>query len=476
MYKIILTILISILMLPKAFSQTKPTIAVEAFKMQPISVTTQNYLQAKWSGDLTTIGNTFAASFTEKLRKAGYTVVTRRSIDSLLDENRLAQQGIVDDEGTTKLRTADFRIVGTIQQFEESEKSNGVLGIVGGIAGRKVTQMQGDVLISVELIARDGTILATATGKSSKTGRINDTSGLATKIDGKFFAILNNSNKGAFSEAITNASNHSIELAVKDLSTQLRNINLNTYKTTKTETSPINNVDLTGIRFVVSFPDSPVAEEVFVDYLSSAKARIILGASFDRNLFHNNNALESYCLNLRKNSGNAKYFVFGIIDSDRVNNQTNRISMSIKIIDMTNFQLVHSESAQGSSIDISNKAGMDRVVKETTNKLLNSSMNKLIAYNQNSIEKSNSVYSLELTGFQSLSSANRFIKILIKNDNVESCEVVDFSNKTLFAEIKFKNKANYTETLEKDNDLLEMFLVSVKSVTNNKIIGDVIIR
>ena len=213
-------------MLPKAFSQTKPTIAVEAFKMQPISVTTQNYLQAKWSGDLTTIGNTFAASFTEKLRKAGYTVVTRRSIDSLLDENRLAQQGIVDDEGTTKLRTADFRIVGTIQQFEESEKSNGVLGIVGGIAGRKVTQMQGDVLISVELIARDGTILATATGKSSKTGRINDTSGLATKIDGKFFAILNNSNKGAFSEAITNASNHSVELAVKDLSTQLRNINL----------------------------------------------------------------------------------------------------------------------------------------------------------------------------------------------------------------------------------------------------------
>jgi predicted membrane-bound mannosyltransferase len=150
--------------------------------------------------------------------------------------------------------------------------------------------------------------------------------------------------------------------------------------------------------------------------------------------------------------------------------------MSIKIIDLTNFQLVHTESAQGSSIDISNKAGMDRVVKETTNKLLNSSMNKLITYNQNVTEKTNSVYSLELTGFQSLSSANRFIKILTKNDNVESCEVVDFSNKTLFAEIKFKNKANYTETLEKDNDLLEMFLVSVKSVTNNKIVGDVIIR
>lgn len=463
-------------MLPKAFSQVKPTIAVEAFRVQPIKTSTQAYIQAKWSGDLATIGNSFAASFTEKLRKAGYTVVTRRNIDSLLEENRLAQQGIVDDEGTTKLRTADFRIVGTIQQFEETEQSNGFVGIVGGIAGRNVTQMRGDVLISVELIARDGTILATATGKSSKTGRINDTSGFGTKIDGKFFAIIGNSNKGAYSEAITNASNNSVELAVKDLATQLKKIDLNSYKTTKTETAPINNVDLTGIRFVVSFPDSPVAEEVFVDYLSSAKARIILGAAFDRNLFHNSNALESYCLNLRKNSGNAKYFVFGIIDSDRVNNQTNRLSMSIKIIDLTNFQLVHTESAQGSSIDISNKAGMDRVVKETTNKLLNSSMNKLITYNQNVTEKTNSVYSLELTGFQSLSSANRFIKILTKNENVESCEVVDFSNKTLFAEIKFKNKANYTETLEKDNDLLEMFLVSVKSVTNNKIVGDVIIR
>ena len=81
-----------------------------------------------------------------------------------------------------------------------------------------------------------------------------------------------------------------------------------------------------------------------------------------------------------------------------------------------------------------------------------------------------------MSGFQSLSSANRFIKILKKNSNVESCEVVDFSDKTLFAEIKFKNNAVYSEILEKDDAIIDMFVVSIKKVTNYKIVGDVILR
>jgi len=475
MIKFIITIVLSFILMTSSFCQNKPTIAVEPFKLQPIGLT-NTYSQAKWRGDLDAIGNAFAASFTEKLRKAGYTVVTRRNIDSLLDENRLAQSGIVDDEGSTKLRAADYRIIGTIQQFEESEDSRGLAGIVGVVAGKKTTQMKGDVSITVEMIARDGTVIASSYGKSSKTGRINDLGGFAGKVDGKIFALVSNTNKGAASEAITNASNHAIELAVKDLALQLKKIDLSTQKMSKLPVVPLVESDFNGTKFVVSFPDSPVAEEVFSDALSSMRARIILGSVFKRDVFNNNDNLEAYCLNLRKTTGNAKYFIFGIIDSDRVNNQTNRISMSIKVIDLANLQLVHSESAQGSSNDISNKAGQDRAVKETANKLLYSAIAKIENYSKTSVSADNQTYTLELSGFQSLSSANRFIKILKKNSNVESCEVVDFSDKTLFAEIKFKNNAVYSEILEKDDAIIDMFVVSIKKVTNYKIVGDVILR
>jgi len=471
-----LFILLILLFASICHAQNKATIAVETFRFQPVSVTTQNYIQAKFSNDLKTIGDSFAASFTEKLRKSGYTVVTRRNIDSLLEENKLGQTGIVDDDGVVKLKSADFRIIGTIRQFEESQKSDGALGVLGAIAGRKVSQMQGVVKIVVEMIARDGTVLASASGKSTKYGRVNELNGVGGSVDGKIFGILSNSTRGSFSDAITNASNHSIDLSVKDLASQLKKIDLTQFAKEEQLDKTLNyqGYDFKNLRFVVSFPDSPVAEEVFINKLSDFNARVVIGNSFDRNIINSNTSLEAYCINLRKSSSNARMFVFGTIDSEKIN-QTTRITMSIRVVDLANIQIIHSNSVQNSVIDLSNRAGYDRVVKEASNKLIDKAFDNIQHY-LNKAEIKNNVYSLELSGFQSLSSANRFLNLLNKNSNILSSEVIDFSNKTLFAEIKFKNLNNIAEILEKDTNILDMFVVNVKSISLNKISGEVIIR
>lgn len=469
--KFLLTFIASLFIVSTTFAQNKATIAVETFRLQPISTTTQNYIQAKWNNDTKTIGESFAASFTEKLRKAGYTVVTRRNIDSLIEENKLSQTGLVDDAGTTKLRTADFRVIGTIRQFEESEDSKGFAGLLGSLGGSKVSQIKGDVEITVELIARDGTILASASGKGRESGRINNIGALATKVDDKIVGFLTNNNNGAFSEAITKASTKSIEAAVKELTNQLKKINFNEQTQPQDKTINYQNPNFNNLRFVVTFPDSPVAEEVWINKISNLNGRVVIGNNFDRNIINSNTALENYCLNLRKNSANARILIFGIIDSEKIN-QTTRITMSIRAVDLNNTQIVHSDSIQNSILDISNKPAYDSVVKDTNNKLINKALENIDIYLNKT--QNNNTYTLQLTGFQSLSQSNRFLTMLKKNTNVESTEIIDFSNNTLFAEIKFKNSSDIANTLEKDTNVNQLFSINITSVNSYKIIGTII--
>ena len=235
-----------------------------------------------------------SATFAEKLRKAGYTVVSRKNIDSLMDENRLGQIGLSDDEGTTKLRSADLRVIGTIKQFEESEKSNGAIGIIGAVAGKRVTQMQGICEVVVEVVSRDGTIVATSSGRSTKYGRISDTTVIGGAVNNKIFGVITNSNTGAFSDAITSASTNSIEVAVKDLATQLRKLDLQSYAR-DSKPDIVNNLpapSLNKTRVVVSFPESQVVEEVMTEALTNAGARVVLGSTFDRSLINNKESFE----------------------------------------------------------------------------------------------------------------------------------------------------------------------------------------
>jgi curli biogenesis system outer membrane secretion channel CsgG len=476
MIKLLSVIFLTLFLAINSFAQNKTTIAVESFRFSPINPSTANFMSRFNYADVKNLGDVFSATFTEKLRKAGYTVVSRKNIDSLMDENRLGQIGLSDDEGTTKLRSADLRVIGTIKQFEESEKSNGTIGIIGAVAGKKVTQMQGICEIVVEVIARDGTVIASSSGKSTKYGRVNDTTILGGAVNNKIFGIVTNSNTGAFSDAITSASTNSIEVAVKDLATQLKKLDLQSYaKDSKPEI--INNLpgpNLNKTRIVVSFPESQVVEEVFIEALSNANAKVVLGSSFDRSIINNKEAFANYSNNLRKNSGNAKYLVFGTIDQDRVDNQAVRISMSIRVFDLNAMQFIHSDSAQGSVNDVSLKAGYDRVCKQVASKLVAESLVRINKQMNNA--DVNLVYTLEMSGFQSLSSANRYLKLLKDNPNVISTEVIDFQNQTLYAEIKFNDASDLSSVLEKDNKIIEMFSVVVQRINNNKIQASVIVR
>ena len=88
-----------------------------------------------------------------------------------------------------------------------------------------------------------------------------------------------------------------------------------------------------------------------------------------------------------------------------------------------------------------------------------------------------STYTINLSGFQSLSSANRFLNLLRKNSSILNAEVVDFSGNTLFAEIKVDRKVkDLASLIEKDSGIVDMFSVTITSVNDKKIIGNVITR
>jgi hypothetical protein len=235
-------------------------------------------------------------------------------------------------------------------------------------------------------------------------------------------------------------------------------------------------------RVVVSFPESMVAEEVFSNALSDSNAKIVLGTTFTRSNIQTSEALSEYCKNLARVSGNAKLFIYGVIDSERVNTlgqSATRITMSVRAMNLNPYQVIYSDSIQTAVADVSNKAGYDRAVKEASTKLINRAISK-ISIEMSKIEdeiSEDSTYTINLSGFQSLSSANRFLNLLRKNSSILNAEVVDFSGNTLFAEIKVDRKVkDLASLIEKDSGIVDMFSVTITSVNDKKIIGNVITR
>lgn len=465
----------------QAQSNFKGTIAVESFKLQPVSNSTQSFVQQNYQNDVRSLGDSFAALFTDRLRKAGYSVVTRKNIDTLFQENQLGQSGLSDDEGSVKLRTADFRIIGTIRQFEESENSNGNIAGFGAFAGIKFKQAQAVVEVVIEMIGRDGTVIASSTGKANKNGRMTSIGGVGAITKNKVIGIFNESSKDFKSNAMSNASSTAIDNAIKDLTKQVNSLQFDNISPVKN--NPNNTIyNFNKTRVVVSFPESMVAEEVFTNTLSDSNAKIVLGTSFNRSNIQTSESLAEYCKGLARVSGNAKLFIYGVIDSEKVNTlgqSATRITMSVRAMNLNPYQIIYSDSIQTAVADISNKAGYDRAVKEASTKLINRAIAKITA-EMSKIEDEaleDSTYTINLSGFQSLSSANRFLNLLRKNSSIISADVVDFSGNTLFAEIKVDRKVKDLATLiEKDNGIVDMFTVTITSVNDKKIIGNVIAR
>lgn len=459
-----------------AFSQTKlkGTIAVESFKLAPVSTTTQKFVQTYYPNDVKLLGDSFAALFTDKLRKAGFNVVTRKNIDSLLQENQLSQAGIVDDEGSTKLKVADYRLIGTIRQFEENEKSNTAIGVVGAIAGVKVKQAQAKVEVVVELISRDGTVIASASGVGEKTGKISTTSAAGSIVERKIFGIYSNSTTGFESTAMTNATSSSADNAVKEISKQIKNISEEL--STKTTVQSSSNYNLDGLKTVILFPDSLVAEEVFSNAVSSSGAKIVQSSlPFNKNIFSSQDTFAEYSRSLAKSNGNPKILIVGLVNSENVSalgQNATRINMTVKVVRLSPFEFIHQESAQNTVADLSNKIGYDRAVKQASLSLVDKVLLKI-----SSISKPKNddpiTYSLNLTGFQSFSSAKRFVDLLKKNSSISSVEIVDYSGQNLVLDVK---SANLDSVLEQDKSISEFFTININSVNDGKIIGTVIIR
>ena len=153
--------------------------------------------------------------------------------------------------------------------------------------------------------------------------------------------------------------------------------------------------------------------------------------------------------------------------------------MSVRAMNLNPFQIIYSDSIQTAVADVSNKAGYDRAVKEASTKLINRAIAK-ITTEMSKIEdeaSEDSTYTINLSGFQSLSSANRFLNLLRKNSSIINAEVVDFSGNTLFAEIKVDRKVkDLASLIEKDTGIVDMFSVNITSVNDKKIIGNVITR
>ncbi len=153
--------------------------------------------------------------------------------------------------------------------------------------------------------------------------------------------------------------------------------------------------------------------------------------------------------------------------------------MSVRAMNLNPYQVIYSDSIQTAVADVSNKAGYDRAVKEASTKLINRAIAK-ISTEMSKIEdeaSEDSTYTINLSGFQSLSSANRFLNLLRKNSSIINAEVVDFSGNTLFAEIKVDKKVrDLASLIEKDSGITDMFSVTITSVNDKKIIGNVITR
>ena len=474
--KKLLFLLILILNCAYGFSQAKlkGTVAVDSFKLSPVSTSSQKYIQSNYSQDIRLLGESFAALFTDKLRKAGYAVVTRKNIDTLIQENQLGQSGLVDDEGAIKLKSADYRLVGTIRQFEENEKSNTAIGVVGALAGVQVKQAQAKVEVVIELIARDGTVIASATGVGEKTGKITNTAALGGITKNRVFGVFSNSSTGFESTAMTSATSASADNAVKELSKQLKNYSEDIVGKVVTETTTYN---LNGIKTVVLFPDSLVAEEVFLNALSASNAKIVqAGIPISKAILTSQDSFADYSRNLSKTNGNPKILIVGTIESEKnsvLGQNSTRISMTVKAVRLVPFEFIAQESIQNAVVDVSNKAGYDRAVKQAAQSLVAKVLNKVAASASKSKSDEPVVYSLNLTGFQSFSSAKRFVDILKKNPGITSVEMVDYSGQNLVLDVK----ANGLESLlEQDKNLSEFFTVSISSVNDGKVIGSVIIR
>lgn len=483
MFKYFYSLLIVFLLAISAQAQTnfKGTIAVDSFRLQPVSESTQSFVQQNYQNDVRSLGDSFSALFTDRLRKAGFTVVTRKNIDTLFQENQLGQSGLVDDDGSVKLRSADYRIIGTIRQFEESEKSNGTAIIAGALLGTKVKQAQAVVEVVIEMIGRDGTVIASSTGKANKDGRMTSLGGVGAISKNKVFGILNESSKDFKSNAMSNASSAAIDNAIKDLTKQVNNLQFENISPAKNITNN-TTYNFNKTRVVVSFPESMVAEEVFINALSDSNAKIVLGTSFSRANIQTSESLADYCKNLARVSGNAKLFIYGVIDSERVNTlgqSATRITMSVRAMNLNPYQIIYSDSVQTAVADISNKAGYDRAVKEASTKLINRAVAK-ITTEMSKIEDEaleDSTYTINLSGFQSLSSANRFLNLLRKNSSIINADVVDFSGNTLFAEIKVDKKVrDLASLIEKDSGIVDMFTVTITNINDKKIMGNVITR
>jgi hypothetical protein len=153
--------------------------------------------------------------------------------------------------------------------------------------------------------------------------------------------------------------------------------------------------------------------------------------------------------------------------------------MSVRAMNLNPYQVIYSDSIQTAVADVSNKAGYDRAVKEASSKLINRAIAK-ISTEMGKIEdeaSEDSIYTINLSGFQSLSSANRFLNLLRKNSSIINAEVVDFSGNTLFAEIKVDKKVrDLASLIEKESGITDMFSVTITSVNDKKIIGNVIAR
>lgn len=147
--------------------------------------------------------------------------------------------------------------------------------------------------------------------------------------------------------------------------------------------------------------------------------------------------------------------------------------MTVKAVRLVPFEFIAQESIQNAVVDISNKVGYDRAVKQAAQSLVARVLNKVAASASKAKSDELAVYSLNLTGFQSFSSAKRFVDILKKNPGIASVEMVDYSGQNLVLDVK----ANSLESLlEQDKNLSEFFIVSISSVNDGKVIGSVIIR
>jgi hypothetical protein len=153
--------------------------------------------------------------------------------------------------------------------------------------------------------------------------------------------------------------------------------------------------------------------------------------------------------------------------------------MSVRAVNLSPFEIVYTDSTQAAVIDVSNKAGYDRAVKEASQKLITRAITK-ISTSLSKIEDEASedqTYVMNISGFQSLSSANRFLTLLKKNPSVIKAETIDFSGQTLFAEITVDRKIkDLAGLLEKDNNISEMFSIVVSSTNDKKIIATVVVR